>query len=212
MTTTVRSRWLKKYNTARGYADKARARYIARPTKANKTKLLTWRERVASARRVLARHSTTTTVSQAGTALVAAFEGFRSWPYRDAVGVWTIGYGETRGIGPGTSPWTEPYARAQLKRRLNRDYLAPVLKVDRALGLNLKQRELDALASLVYNLGPGILGPGYTMGSALRSKSRSRIANAFLRYNKAGGRTLPGLVRRRNAERRVFLGDGYSTR
>jgi GH24 family phage-related lysozyme (muramidase) len=158
-----------------------------------------------SAERSLDRHDGIDSVSDAGVAMVAGFEGFRSKPYRDAVGVWTIGYGETRGIGPNTKPWSRTYAAKQLRARVNRDYLAPVLRTAKATGLSLKQTEADALASLVYNLGPGILESGRTMGDALRSKNRSRIANAFLVYDKAGGRTLLGLTRRRKAERSLFL-------
>jgi lysozyme len=168
------------------------------------------RTQVAEARRVLARHSEVTQVSAEGLAFIAGFEGFRSHPYRDAVGVWTVGYGETRGIGPGTRPWTREYALGRLKVRVNHDYLEPVLRVARSVGLDLASHEADALASLVYNLGPGILDPGHTMGDAVRSNSRARIANAFLVYDKAGSppRALAGLTRRRQAERHLFLNGG----
>lgn len=163
------------------------------------------RVQVQQADRAIERLTRVTHVSRQGLALVAAFEGFRAHPYRDPVGVWTIGYGETRGVGPTTRPWTEPQAREQLRRRLDRDYLAPVLTAAARADIKLKQHEADALASLVYNVGPGILLPGRTLGEALRSRSRSRIADAFLVYNKAGGRVLPGLERRRKAERHLFL-------
>jgi lysozyme len=144
-------------------------------------------------------------VSDKGVAFVAGFEGFRSNPYRDAVGVWTIGYGETKGIGPSSGPWSRELALKRLRTRLDRDYLAPVLAVAKSSKLSLSQNEKDALASLVYNLGPGILAKGRTMGDALRSRDRKRIADAFLVYDKAGGRTLEGLTRRRQAERKLFL-------
>lgn len=151
------------------------------------------------------RLSKVTRVSDQGARLVAAFEGFRARAYADPVGIWTIGYGETRGVTPNTGPWTEWYARRRLRQRLDRDYLPTVLTTAREARLKLKQHEADALASLVYNLGPGILRKGSTMGDALRSRQRSRIADAFLVYNRAGGRVLPGLVRRRKAERHLFL-------
>lgn len=163
------------------------------------------RSQVAEAERVVARHSDISTVSNAGIAFVAGFEGFRSNPYQDAVGVWTIGFGETKGIHSGTAPWSRAKAATALRTRLNRDYLAPVLELADRVGLELTQREADALASLVYNLGPGILDDGRSMGEAIRSKSRARIADAFLVYDKADGRTLAGLTRRRKAERAMFL-------
>lgn len=145
-------------------------------------------------------------VSQGGVALVARFEGFRSWPYRDAVGVWTIGYGETRGVGPTTKPWSQAYAAQQLKDRLNRDFLPAVLAAAQAGGLTLRQHEIDALTSLAYNLGPGIFGADHSIGAALRRGDRAAAANAFLLYDKAGGKTLPGLSARRREERALFLG------
>lgn len=176
---------------------------------ADREKLVAKRkEQVAYADRVIARHAPKAkarSVSEGGVQFVAGFEGFRSFPYRDAVGVWTIGYGETQGVGPNTPMWTKSYALSRLRTRLNRDYLAPVLRVADAVGLRLSQHEADALASLSYNLGPGIFAAGHTMGDALRSKNRTRIADAFLVYDKAGGHALAGLTRRRRAERAMFL-------
>lgn len=163
------------------------------------------RLQVREADKMIDRLTRVNTVSPRGLRLVAEYEGFRSRPYRDPVGVWTVGYGETRGVTQNSPPVTEKQAAAKLKARINRDYLPSVLAAAKGAGLVLKQHEADALASLVYNLGPGILEPGRTMGAALRSRDRRRIADAFLVYDKAGGRALPGLTRRRRAERRMFL-------
>jgi lysozyme len=160
-------------------------------------------QQVVDADRVLTRHAGFSSMSNAGVAFVAAFEGFRPMAYRDPVGILTQGFGETQELT--AKPWTRAYALARLRRRLNHDYLAPVLELAKAIGLDLTQRQADALASLVYNLGPGILTPGKTMGAALRSKNHRTIADAFLVYDKAGGRTLPGLTRRRRAERALYL-------
>ena len=146
-------------------------------------------------------------VSSSCVEFVAAFEGFRAHPYRDSVGVWTIGYGETQGIGPGTPPWTKAYALNRMRTRLNADFLPKVLAVTNRIGLRLGQSQVCALTSFTYNLGPGPLNGGRTMGDALRSKDRGLIAKAFLVYVKAGGRKLQGLVNRRSAERAVFLRD-----
>jgi GH24 family phage-related lysozyme (muramidase) len=161
-------------------------------------------QQVAEADRVIARHRNVFSMSNAGVALVASFEGFSARAYRDPVGVLTQGYGETQGVTPGKA-WSKAYALTRLRARLNRDYLAPVLALAKAIDLDLAQHQADALGSLVYNLGPGILEPGHTMGEALRSKSHRGIADAFLPYDKAGGRALPGLTRRRKAERALYL-------
>jgi lysozyme len=186
---STRANWLGKLGTARHWAAVWRQRYVWNPTRHNKWKLEQWRNRQAYAQRVVDRHSPVSSVSTEGLDLIRGFEGFRSEPYRDAVGVWTIGYGETAGIGP----------------RVNRDYLKPVLTLAKTVGLELKQNEADALASLAYNVGPGVFEKGRTMGDAIRSRNRDRIADAFLLYDHAGGRVLEGLTRRRRRERELFL-------
>lgn len=202
----IRRRWVKKLATARHWATVWRQRYIWNPTRHNKWKMEQWRSRTRAAERVIERHSPVSGVSSKGLELIKGFEGFESCPYRDAVGVWTIGYGETAGIGPNTSCWSQSTAEKRLRTRVNRDYLKPVLSLTRAVGLPLKQNEADALASLVYNVGPGVLNRGRSMGDAIRSKSRNRIAEAILEYDHAGGRRLEGLTRRRRRERQLFLG------
>jgi lysozyme len=142
-------------------------------------------------------------ISEAGLRLIKSFEGFRSHPYRDAVGVWTVGYGETKGVGPTGPILNEPAAAKLLEQRINNDY-APAV---RNLGLVLNQHEFDALCSVVYNLGPGVLARGRSLGDALRSGTRRQAADAILLYDKAGSppRALPGLTRRRQQERALFL-------
>jgi lysozyme len=145
-------------------------------------------------------------VSDAGVALVKQFEGFRSKPYQDAVGVWTIGYGETRGISRWTRPWTEKQAAEALRRRLDRDYFPAVRRLHAFPKLN--QHQVDALTSFAYNLGAGIFHAGGSIGDALRSRDwRSATARAILLYDKAGSpaHALPGLTSRRHAERDLFL-------
>jgi len=162
------------------------------------------RRNVAAEERILDRHrDKVDSVSKAGLAFVAGREGFRAKPYRDAVGVLTQGYGETRQPLGGT--WSRTYALKRLIARLNRDYLAPVLRYCREHGFEPRQGEADALASLAYNLGPGIFKRGTTIGDAIASGNRQRIADAFLGYDHAGGRRLLGLTLRRRAERKMFL-------
>lgn len=215
---SVLSRWTAKLRGRRKLLDRAErsVRYWSRRAgsahgkqmlKSARARLALRRTQVDQAERVVARHdrSAASSVSDAGVAFVAGFEGFRARPYRNYPGEpLTIGYGETKGVTAGMV-WTRTKALAALRRRLNADYYAPVLRACKSAGFNPTQREADALASLVYNLGPGILQAGRSMGDALRSKSRARIAAAFLVYDKADGRTWPGLTRRRKAERAMFL-------
>lgn len=140
-------------------------------------------------------------ISPVGVALIKEFEGFVGHPYRDAVGVWTIGYGHTEGVGPSTPRLTQAQATALLAKDLDQRYAPPV----NALGVKLTQGQFDALVSIVYNCGPGCIGRGTTIGNALRRGDMASAADGFLLWTKAGGRTLAGLVRRRKAERALFL-------
>lgn len=140
-------------------------------------------------------------ISEEGVTLVKEFEGFRSAPYRDAVGVWTIGYGETKGVGPDTHSITQKEASDLLRRRLDADYGSHVTN----LGVELAQNQFDAITSFVYNVGPGGISRDTGIGRALRAKNWSVAADELLKWDKAGGRALAGLTRRRRAERALFL-------
>jgi lysozyme len=140
-------------------------------------------------------------VNAAGVELIKEFEGFRSAPYQDSVGVWTIGYGHTAGVGPHSPDLTEAQAEKLLREDLDREYAPKV----NALGLPLNQNQFDALVSFVYNLGPLYLEAGHTMGDALRAHNWTAAADSFTMYDEAGGHALPGLLRRREAEKALFL-------
>lgn len=143
-----------------------------------------------------------TGVSNRGISLIKEFEGFRANAYRDPVGVLTIGYGETKGVRPGQRV-TEKQASEQLRRRVNRDYFPAVKNLPVFSSLN--QNQVDALTSFVYNVGPGGIGPSSGVGRALRAKQFRLAADRLLQWDKAGGRRLPGLTRRRKEERGLFL-------
>lgn len=162
------------------------------------------RDLLRLARKIKGRKASPVRVSADGVELVAGFEGFRPRVYRDAVGVETIGYGETarpiieryraQGI-------TEPVARQLLKDRLNYVYGK---SVRRLVSVPLSQRQFDALVSFTYNLGAGALSTSTLLGE-LNHKHYAKAANEFLKWDKAGGRRLEGLTRRRRAERALFL-------
>lgn len=139
-------------------------------------------------------------------ALIKRYEGFRSCPYLPTPNDrWTRGYGRTAGITRTSSCISEADAAEELRENITENYAPPV---DRALaryGFDANENQRGALVSLVYNLGPGILDRGRSMGDALASRSRLRIAAAFRVYVKQGSNTLLGLVRRRAAEVKLFL-------
>lgn len=139
--------------------------------------------------------------TRGGVDLVAEFEGFRPCPYRDPVGIWTRGYGETSGIHGGSRCVTRREARRELRRRLERDFGIGVRKL---VTVDLSQRQYEALTSFAYNVGLGALASS-TLLRKLNAGDKAAAANELLRWTKAGGVVYLGLVRRRRRERRRFL-------
>ena len=150
-------------------------------------------------------------LSSKGLELIKQFEGFRSAPYRDAVGVWTIGFGNTyypngRKVSGSDKPLTIGEA-SQLKLDIiNKDFAPAVntLLADEIKAGKVNQNMFDALVSLSYNIGTGALSRSSVIRH-LKQGNKQKAADAFLLWVKAGGRTLNGLVRRREAERKLFL-------
>lgn len=133
--------------------------------------------------------------------LLKQFEGCRLESYQDIVGVWTIGYGETLGIGPGMT-WTQAQADQRLLARLQ-TFLARVVGACPQLAQESPSRQAAAL-SLAYNVGSTAFA-GSTVCRMIKARNYQAAADAFLLWNKAGGQVVQGLVNRRSAERQLFL-------
>lgn len=157
-------------------------------------------------------------ISATGLELIEQFEGFSSHPYADPAGHATVGFGHLLHRGPVTDVdrraiWvagqgmpgqlTLEEARKLLRQQLASDYEPAV----HALHLPLAQHQHDALVSFVYNVGTGALAPSTGIGRALRASNWRDAADELLRWDKAGDppRALPGLTRRRRAERTLFM-------
>lgn len=138
--------------------------------------------------------------SQKGISLIKSFEGLRLKSYQDSVGVWTIGYGTTRGIGPGMTITAE-----QAERMLQNDMIRFEPDIERLVKVLLSQSQWDALMSFTYNLGAANLGSS-TLLKLLNAGDYAGAAEQFPRWNKAGDKVLAGLTKRRAAERAIFLG------
>jgi lysozyme len=144
-------------------------------------------------------------INQATVDLVKQFEGFRAEAYKCPAGVWTIGYGTTAQANVGIVPVsgmkiTEAEAEGYLQKGL--DKCASEIKPSISAPIN--DNEFGAFVSLAYNIGSG----AFKRSSALRkfnAGDKQGAANAILMWNKAGGKVLKGLVRRREAERDLFL-------
>lgn len=129
--------------------------------------------------------------------LVKQFEGFEAKAYKCPAGVWTIGYGHTLNVRP-NDVVTEPKASTLLEEELQ-DYAAKVAKIVP----NASQNQFDALVSFAYNVGTGALS-----GSTLLKKHNAgeylEAQEQFLKWDKAAGKVLAGLVKRRNHEAALY--------
>ena len=135
--------------------------------------------------------------SQRGINLIKQFEGVRLTAYKCPAGVYTIGYGHTRGVTRGMRI-TEEEASAFLAADLRNSEKA-VERYDSVYYWN--QNEFDALVSFTFNCG------ATNLRALLRNgrRNRSQIAETLPLYRKAGGKVLKGLERRRAAEKALFL-------
>ena len=140
--------------------------------------------------------------SNEGIELIKFFEGFESKAYQDAVGVWTIGYGHTKNVEPGMEA-TEKEALAMLMYELE-EYEGYINRIP----VSLTQNQFDALVAWVYNLGPSNLAAS-TLLKRLKSGDLWDVPTQIKRWNKAGGKVLKGLVRRREAEALMFEGKDW---
>lgn len=143
-------------------------------------------------------------ISNDGLALIKHWEGFSAKPYWLGDGRWTIGYGDTLGVTKSTGPWSEAYAARKLKRRVRANFEPYVNR----LHVHLNQHQHDAIVSLIYNLGPGVLDRGRSLGDALRSRKdagwNARVRAAMMLYVSPGTQFEAGLTRRRREEAKLF--------
>jgi len=141
------------------------------------------------------------THSQACRDLVASFEGLRLNAYQDQNGVWTIGYGHTADVKPG-----DTCTKEQAEEWLDEDLEEADQAIARLVDVPLTQNQYDAIASLVFNIGEGHFS-GSTVRRRLNQNDFSAAAEAILMWRYAGGEVSVGLLHRRQAERKLFLGE-----
>lgn len=141
-------------------------------------------------------------LSTKGLALIKEFEGYRSTAYRCPAGVWTIGYGTTSGVRPGMK-----VTKAEAEHLLRDDLIKFQKAVGKSVTVPLTQGQYDALVSFTYNCGIGALQKS-TLLKLLNQGRYDAACRQFDRWTKAGGKVLPGLVRRRDAEQTLFKSGG----
>ena len=139
------------------------------------------------------------TTSLDGLALITKWEGSRTRPYRDVAGLWTVGVGHLLRVDMPTKwDYTEDEIHALLEGDLDRTECG----ITRLCGDSLAQCQFDALVSFAFNCGLGAL-----QRSTLRQRVRRgdpRAGDAFLMWNRAGGKVWAGLTARRADERALY--------
>lgn len=138
-------------------------------------------------------------IGQKGLDLIKSFEGCKLDAYKDAVGVVTIGYGHTK-----TAQMGQRITQAQADDLLRSDIATFESAVTAAVAVLINQNQFDALVCFAFNVGAGALR-GSTLLKKLNAGDYQGAANEFLKWDKADGKVLAGLTRRRKSERLLFL-------
>ena len=145
------------------------------------------------------------TISRAGIDLIKGFESLALEAYLCPAGVWTIGWGHTRGVQSG-----QRIHEAQAEALLAEDIAEVERALPQVIHVTLTQGQWDALVSLSFNLCGGATRLPFTCPHLVASVNAGDFAGAarqFLNINHAAnGKVLPGLTRRREAEQKLFLG------
>lgn len=131
--------------------------------------------------------------------VVALWEGLRTKPYYDIVGVKTVCYGETRGVQD------RVYTKAECDAMLSGALVEFYAKVDPCIPDDLPPKATGMFLSLAYNVGPTALCKSQTIQAAFARKDWVGACKAINLFNRAGGRVVQGLVNRRAQEAQLCL-------
>lgn len=145
-------------------------------------------------------------ISDKGLDIIKQFESLKLKAYKDAVGIWTIGWGTIR------YPSGEKVKEGQ---QITYEAAEGYLKYDVSLktklvsallsGVSLNQNQIDAIISFTYNVGVGALTRSTLLKKVKQNPSDPSIELEFLKWNKAGGKVLNGLTKRRQAESDLYF-------
>jgi lysozyme len=143
-------------------------------------------------------------ISNRGLNLIKEFEGLELEAYQDIVGIWTIGYGHTSMAGPPDVVPGMEITESEASEILRRDLKQYEQGVEKAVKVEITQNMFDALVSITYNIGVNGMKSS-TFIKRINNKDFEGAAEAMKWWNKAGGRVVAGLKRRREAEAALFL-------
>lgn len=132
--------------------------------------------------------------------IIKEFEGCKLQAYKDIKGIWTIGYGSTQHVLPGMSI-SQENADERLKSHIFETYS----EIKTLVKMPMTHNQLNAIISLVYNIGIGRFRQSSLLAKLNGVHSAGLTADEFLKWDKMEGLEIPGLLRRRLAERELFL-------
>jgi lysozyme len=149
-------------------------------------------------------------INDKGLTLLKDFEGFSPEPYKDIAGVWTIGFGSIYGSdSKRVTKEHKSLTREEALKLVERDLKITEDRIARLVKVEVNENQFSALCSFVYNIGSGAFQRS-TARMKLNRKNYKGCADEFLRWKYANKRIIPGLLRRRKAERNLFLNEELS--
>jgi GH24 family phage-related lysozyme (muramidase) len=143
-------------------------------------------------------------INEAGLAFIREAEGLRIKAYRDATGIWTIGYGHTSSAGAPEVVTGLEISVDDAERILAADVKRFAKGVSDAVTVPLNDDQFSALVSFAYNVGLGNFHSSSVL-KAVNTGDFDAVPRRLGLWVKAGGKTLPGLVKRRAAEAALFV-------
>lgn len=144
------------------------------------------------------------TISDEGISLIKRYEGYKTTPYRCPAGLYTVGYGHVIGNGLQLpDEWNRTFSLGEIDELLRTDLARFERGVLHYCTVYLTQSQFDSLVSFSFNLGLGVLQRS-TLRQKLNRGDYDGASKEFLKYTRAGGKVLKGLVRRRQAEYNLF--------
>lgn len=148
-----------------------------------------------------------TKISNKGLELIKKYEGFYAKPYLCPAGIPTIGYGTTfnRKLGRKVRLTDKPITKQEAEELLRLDMAYFEQGVDRYTTDAVTQQQFDALVSFAYNCGLGNLQRSTLLRKVNAHPNDRSIANEFTRWNRANGRVLKGLTKRRQDEAKLYF-------
>ena len=138
-------------------------------------------------------------MTQQGLDLIKKYEGLRLEAYKCPAGVWTIGYGHTKGVYKGMS-----ITKEEAEKLLQQDVSVFELQVINTVG-KLAACKIDALVSFAYNVGIAAFRNSTLCRKVKANSDDPAIRNEFMKWIYAGGKKLQGLERRRKEEAEMYF-------